>query len=59
MYLAGFADGFVIFATTLSVSPHKNSLTINMIGNQVADKYDIPFLAESFKLIYLPFGGKS
>lgn len=42
-------NGFDIFATTLSVSPHKNSLIINMIGNKVAEEYDIPFLAESFK----------
>ena len=42
-------NGFDIFATTLSVSPHKNSLTINMIGNKIAEEFEIPFLAESFK----------
>mgnify|MGYP001591031667 CR=1 FL=1 len=34
------------FATTLSVSPHKNVLTINKIGSEIADK---AFLVYDFK----------
>ena len=42
-------NGFDIFATTLSVSPHKNSLVINNVGQIISKKYDIEFLPESFK----------
>ena len=41
--------GFDIFATTLSVSPHKNSFTINSIGKEIAEEYDVEYLEESFK----------
>lgn len=40
---------FDIFATTLSVSSHKNSLVINKVGGEISKKYDIEFLPESFK----------
>lgn len=41
--------GFDIFATTLSVSPHKNTELINEIGREIESKIQIPFLAENFK----------
>lgn len=41
--------GFDVFATTLSVSPHKSTYSINTIGQKIADEYGVNFLAESFK----------
>lgn len=41
--------GFDIFATTLSVSPHKNSQTINAVGRKVAQEMGVKYLEESFK----------
>lgn len=41
--------GFDIFATTLSVSPHKNTAVINEVGLQIANEREIEFLPESFK----------
>lgn len=41
--------GYDIFATTLSVSPHKNSFTINTIGKKIAEEYGVDYLEESFK----------
>jgi predicted adenine nucleotide alpha hydrolase (AANH) superfamily ATPase len=37
------------FATTLTVSPYKNSIIINRIGMELAIKYGITYLAEDFK----------
>jgi predicted adenine nucleotide alpha hydrolase (AANH) superfamily ATPase len=37
-------DGFEIFATTLTVSPHKPVEMINKIGHEFADFYNIKFL---------------
>ncbi len=37
------------FATTLSISPHKNALWINEIGERLADKYGVPHLPSDFK----------
>lgn len=37
------------FTTTLTVSPHKNSLRIIEIGNKIAQKYGINFIKENFK----------
>ena len=42
-------NGFDIFATTLSVSPHKSSYIISKVGNKIAEEYDIEYLDESFK----------
>ncbi len=42
-------NGFEIFATTLSVSPHKNTNIINKVGEEISLKYQIEFLPESFK----------
>ncbi len=41
--------GFNIFATTLSVSPHKNTEVINKVGKEIGEKLKIEFLPESFK----------
>lgn len=41
--------GYQIFATTLSVSPHKNTIVINKVGEEISKEVNIPFLAESFK----------
>lgn len=40
---------FEYFATTLSVSPHKNTDQINKIGREIADKLEIHFLDRDFK----------
>lgn len=40
---------FDIFATTLTVSPHKNAELINAIGKRVGEEYDIEFLPSNFK----------
>ena len=40
---------FDIFATTLSVSPHKNTNIINAVGENISKQLDIEFLPESFK----------
>jgi len=42
-------NGFDIFATTLSVSPHKNTIVINEVGQGVSGRFEIEFLPESFK----------
>lgn len=41
--------GFGLFATTLSVSPHKNSGLINEIGFQCADVHGLEWLKADFK----------
>lgn len=41
--------GFKIFATTLTVSPHKNAEMINEIGQELAEKYNIKYLTADFK----------
>ena len=43
------ANGFDIFAATLSVSPHKNTEVINRVGEEIAREEKIEFLPESFK----------
>ena len=42
-------NGFDVFATTLSVSPHKNTMLINKVGEQVSQEIELEFLPESFK----------
>lgn len=42
-------NGFDLFATTLSVSPHKNTMLINKVGEEVARAEEIEFLPENFK----------
>lgn len=42
-------NGFDLFATTLTVSPHKNAKLINEIGEKVAKTYGISYLPTDFK----------
>lgn len=42
-------NGFDIFATSLTVSPHKNAQVINQIGQSLANKYEIEYLTSDFK----------
>ena len=37
------------FTTTLTISPHKDALAINGIGNKIADKYQLKYLFSDFK----------
>ena len=41
--------GCELFTTTLSVSPYKNSETLNEIGRSIAEKYNIEYLYSDFK----------
>ena len=41
--------GFKKFATTLTISPHKNTLLINKIGKEVSQKTGVVFLGGNFK----------
>src|SRR5574344_181742 len=41
--------GYDFFATTLTVSPYKNSQKLNEIGEELAKQYDIKFLYSDFK----------
>jgi len=40
---------FDLFTTTLTVSPHKDALAINKIGNDLSLKYEVKFLDRDFK----------
>ena len=48
-YLSAHKDEFDAFATTLTVSPHKNATLINEIGNAVANKHGVQYLSSNFK----------
>ncbi len=48
-YLAAHRDEYDFFATTLTVSPHKNAQLINEIGKQCAAKYQVEYLSSDFK----------
>ena len=41
--------GFDVFATTLSVSPHKNAALLNQIGAEMMEKYGVEYLFSDFK----------
>ena len=41
--------GYDLFATTLTVSPHKNSLLINQIGEEVSKLFGIEYLPTDLK----------
>ena len=43
------AHGFDWFATTLSISPHKDAARINQIGQALAAEYGVPHLPSDFK----------
>ena len=42
-------QGFDLFTTTLTVSPLKNAAMLNAIGQEMGEKYGIPFLPSDFK----------
>lgn len=50
-YTAAMAakKGFDYFTTTLSISPHKNALWLNEIGQQLSQEYGISYLYADFK----------
>lgn len=48
-FLKSHSDEFDFFATTLTVSPHKNAPLINKIGNDVANKIGVKYLSSDFK----------
>ena len=41
--------GYDYFATTLTVSPHKNAPLINAIGEKLAGEYGVSWLPSDFK----------
>jgi predicted adenine nucleotide alpha hydrolase (AANH) superfamily ATPase len=45
-------SGFELFATTLTISPHKNSADINDIGKRIEEKVGVHFLARDFKKMH-------
>ncbi len=42
-------NGFDLFTTTLTISPHKNALLINKIGSEIAERMNVSFLESNFK----------
>lgn len=42
-------NGYDLFASTLSVSPHKDNTLINNLGGNISTKYSIPYLPSNFK----------
>ena len=43
------SNGFDVFGTTLTVSPHKNAEIINAIGKELEREFDINYLVSNFK----------
>ena len=48
-FFASRRDDFDFFATTLTVSPHKNAEKLNEIGFELAGKYRLSWLPSDFK----------
>lgn len=42
-------NGFDYFTTTLSISPYKNAGWLNLIGEELAEKYGVDYLFSDFK----------
>ncbi|MFH0776309.1 MAG: epoxyqueuosine reductase QueH, partial [Patescibacteria group bacterium] len=42
-------SGFQFFATTLSISPHKNANWLNEIGRELSSKHGVKFLEADWK----------
>lgn len=42
-------NGYDIFATTLSVSPHKNATIINELGERYGNEFSVSYLVSDFK----------
>lgn len=45
----GAGEKYEYFATTLTVSPHKDHNVINLIGQKIGQKYNISYLSSNFK----------
>ncbi len=45
----GRERGFDFFGTTLSISPHKNAEKLNLIGEELGERYGIRYLYGDFK----------
>ncbi len=41
--------GYDYFTTTLSISPHKNAVKLNEIGNRLGEEYGVAYLPSDFK----------
>lgn len=48
-YMAEHSGEYDYFATTLTVSPHKNAAKLNEIGEELAAQYSLKWLASDFK----------
>ncbi len=48
-YMAEHGGEYDYFATTLTVSPHKNAVKLNEIGAELAETYGIRYLPSDFK----------
>ena len=48
-YMTAHRDAFDYFATTLTVSPHKNAAKLNEIGEELAEASGIAWLPSDFK----------
>lgn len=48
-YISLNRNNFDCFATTLTVSPHKNARLINAIGQSLGEKYGVQYLCSDFK----------
>ena len=50
-YTAQYAqdNGYQVFASTLSVSPHKNNVMINEIGDNLSNEYAVEYLPSNWK----------
>lgn len=42
-------DGFELFTTVLSISPHKDAERINRLGGEIAEQFGVAFFAANFK----------
>jgi predicted adenine nucleotide alpha hydrolase (AANH) superfamily ATPase len=42
-------EGFDVFTTTLTISPHKNARIINSIGKRIGENYGVKFIEADFK----------
>ena len=42
-------NGFDMFTTTLSISPHKNAQWLNKIGKTMSEEYGVDYLYSDFK----------
>ena len=48
-YMSEHSEMYDYFATTLTLSPHKNAEKLNEIGYEVAEKYGVAYLPSDFK----------